>query len=239
MSQIMSKLKEHLSENTFLRLFLAVYCPPVAVCDKGCFVFSVVFFLFFIQISCLCCALVLLFSSLGASLFAGSTSAMFYDWAHALTNLIPENCPQAAAVFIQIFVFYLIYAVFLVLVIMLFDFLIGFFSFLFHVPAALIAILVCLFSDNNRNALVPHSTSDYAGLARFSWKNVREALILLNRLVLCFFFPPLAVADMGLRKMLLVCLLSFCGWIPGTVTVFFLVLRQYNTKFQTKKKGAA
>ena len=235
---LMSKLKEHLSENTFLRLFLAVYCPPVAVCDKGCFVFSVVFFLFFMQISCLCYALALLFSSLGASLFAGSTSGTFYNWAYDLTSLIPEDWPIIIAGCVRMLGFLLIMGVLWVIVIMLFDFLIGFFSILFHIPAALIAVLACLFTDNNKKALVPHSTSDYAGLAHFSWKNVREVLLILNRIILCFFFPPLAVADMGLRKMLLVCLLSFCGWIPGTITVFFLVLRQYNTKFQTKKKGA-
>ena len=44
------------------------------------------------------------------------------------------------------------------------------------------------------------------------------------RIILCFIFPPLAVFDKGLGAILLVLLLTFLGWIPGTIAALILCL---------------
>jgi uncharacterized membrane protein YqaE (UPF0057 family) len=37
------------------------------------------------------------------------------------------------------------------------------------------------------------------------------------RVILAIFFPPLAVIDMGCGSVLIVFLLTLCGWIPGVI----------------------
>lgn len=229
-NSISSSLTKRLNGNLFLRLFFAVYCPPVAVCDKGCFIFSLVFFLYFIQVTCICVAFVFIFSTIGTTLVAGSTSAFCFDVIfEQLFSAIPETCPNSAALFFKLFFAVLVCAIYTIVVLSVFDFLIWFFSCLFHIPAVLIAVLVCLFTDNDRNALVP-DCSNAPRKVRFSWAHVREGLILLNRALLCYFFPPLAVSDMGLKKMILVGLLTLCGWYPGVIMVSFLILRNNSTQ---------
>lgn len=44
------------------------------------------------------------------------------------------------------------------------------------------------------------------------------------RFILCFIFPPLAVFDKGYGAILLVLLLTFFGWIPGTVVALVICL---------------
>jgi len=44
------------------------------------------------------------------------------------------------------------------------------------------------------------------------------------RIILCVIFPPLAVFDKGLGAILLVLLLTFLGWIPGTIAALILCL---------------
>ena len=39
----------------------------------------------------------------------------------------------------------------------------------------------------------------------------------LGRVLLCIFFPPLAVLDKGCGSVLMVLLLTLLGWIPGTI----------------------
>jgi uncharacterized membrane protein YqaE (UPF0057 family) len=39
----------------------------------------------------------------------------------------------------------------------------------------------------------------------------------LLRALLCIFFPPLAVLDRGCGAILLVFILTLCGWIPGVI----------------------
>jgi len=37
------------------------------------------------------------------------------------------------------------------------------------------------------------------------------------RVVLCIVFPPLAVLDKGCGALLIVTLLTVCGWVPGVI----------------------
>jgi uncharacterized membrane protein YqaE (UPF0057 family) len=37
------------------------------------------------------------------------------------------------------------------------------------------------------------------------------------RVLLAVFFPPLAVIDRGCGSMLIVFLLTLCGWVPGVI----------------------
>ncbi|MBQ2127247.1 MAG: YqaE/Pmp3 family membrane protein [Bacteroidaceae bacterium] len=39
----------------------------------------------------------------------------------------------------------------------------------------------------------------------------------LLRVILAIFFPPLAVADKGCGSVLIVLLLTLCGWVPGVI----------------------
>ena len=44
------------------------------------------------------------------------------------------------------------------------------------------------------------------------------------RIILCIVFPPLAVFDKGLGAILVVLLLTFLGWLPGTIVALILCL---------------
>ena len=44
------------------------------------------------------------------------------------------------------------------------------------------------------------------------------------RIILCVIFPPLAVFDKGCGSILLVLLLTFLGWLPGTVAALIICL---------------
>ncbi len=39
----------------------------------------------------------------------------------------------------------------------------------------------------------------------------------LGRALLCIFLPPLAVLDAGCGSILIVCVLTLAGWIPGAI----------------------
>ena len=39
----------------------------------------------------------------------------------------------------------------------------------------------------------------------------------LIRVLLAIFFPPLAVVDRGCGSVLIVLLLTLCGWVPGVI----------------------
>ena len=38
-----------------------------------------------------------------------------------------------------------------------------------------------------------------------------------GRVLLCIIFPPLAVLDKGFGSILIVTLLTICGWVPGVI----------------------
>jgi len=39
----------------------------------------------------------------------------------------------------------------------------------------------------------------------------------LLRALVCIFLPPLAVIDRGCGSIILICLLTLCGWVPGVL----------------------
>jgi uncharacterized membrane protein YqaE (UPF0057 family) len=39
----------------------------------------------------------------------------------------------------------------------------------------------------------------------------------LIRVLICIFFPPLAVADKGCGSIVIVFILTCCGWVPGVI----------------------
>jgi len=47
----------------------------------------------------------------------------------------------------------------------------------------------------------------------------------LMRVLLCLFFPPLAVLDKGCGSVLLVSILTLAGWIPGVLAAVLLITR--------------
>ena len=52
----------------------------------------------------------------------------------------------------------------------------------------------------------------------------------LLRAIICILFPPLAVLDKGCGALLLVTLLTICGWIPGVIAAI-LVCTQDNNRY--------
>lgn len=47
----------------------------------------------------------------------------------------------------------------------------------------------------------------------------------LIRVLLAILFPPLAVADKGCGSVLIVLLLTFCGWVPGVIGALVILNR--------------
>ncbi|HEY6914197.1 MAG TPA: YqaE/Pmp3 family membrane protein [Paludibacter sp.] len=42
------------------------------------------------------------------------------------------------------------------------------------------------------------------------------------RVILCIVFPPLAILDKGCGSVLLVFILTCCGWIPGVIAALII-----------------
>ncbi|MDA0357409.1 MAG: YqaE/Pmp3 family membrane protein [Bacteroidetes bacterium] len=45
----------------------------------------------------------------------------------------------------------------------------------------------------------------------------------LFRVLLSIFFPPLAVLDKGCGSVLIVFLLTLCGWVPGVIAALIII----------------
>lgn len=45
----------------------------------------------------------------------------------------------------------------------------------------------------------------------------------LIRVILSIFFPPLAVLDKGCGSILVVALLTLCGWVPGVLAALIIL----------------
>ena len=45
----------------------------------------------------------------------------------------------------------------------------------------------------------------------------------LLRVLLAIFFPPLAVIDRGCGSVLIVFLLTLCGWVPGVIAALVIL----------------
>ncbi len=48
----------------------------------------------------------------------------------------------------------------------------------------------------------------------------------LLRALVCIFLPPLAVLDKGCGSILLVCVLTLVGWIPGIIGALVICTRE-------------
>jgi len=46
------------------------------------------------------------------------------------------------------------------------------------------------------------------------------------RVFLCIIFPPLAVLDQGCGSIVLVTILTLCGWVPGAIAALVIVTRK-------------
>jgi len=44
----------------------------------------------------------------------------------------------------------------------------------------------------------------------------------LWRVLLCIIFPPLAIMDKGCGSVIIVFLLTLCGWIPGVIAALII-----------------
>lgn len=49
----------------------------------------------------------------------------------------------------------------------------------------------------------------------------------LFRVLLSIFFPPLAVIDQGCGSIVIVFLLTICGWVPGVIAALVILNRGY------------
>jgi uncharacterized membrane protein YqaE (UPF0057 family) len=50
----------------------------------------------------------------------------------------------------------------------------------------------------------------------------------LGRALLCILLPPLAVLDQGCGTILIVTLLTICGWVPGVIAALVVCTRSGN-----------
>ena len=48
----------------------------------------------------------------------------------------------------------------------------------------------------------------------------------LIRVILSIIFPPLAVIDKGCGSLLIVFILTLCGWIPGVIGALIILNKQ-------------
>jgi uncharacterized membrane protein YqaE (UPF0057 family) len=47
----------------------------------------------------------------------------------------------------------------------------------------------------------------------------------LLRVLICIFFPPFAVLDKGCGSILIVFILTLCGWVPGVIAALVIATR--------------
>ena len=77
---------------------------------------------------------------------------------------------------------------------------------------------------------VPESVTNYCQFRIFSItflqisKNDTEMSLI--RVILSIIFPPLAVIDKGCGSVLIVFILTLCGWIPGVIGALIILNKQ-------------
>jgi uncharacterized membrane protein YqaE (UPF0057 family) len=59
----------------------------------------------------------------------------------------------------------------------------------------------------------------------FNFERFYDAMGIL-RAIICIIFPPLAVIDRGCGAILLVLILTCCGWIPGVIAAILFNTRK-------------
>ena len=50
-----------------------------------------------------------------------------------------------------------------------------------------------------------------------------KTIMSLLRVLLAILFPPLAVADRGCGSVLIVLILTICGWVPGVIAALVIL----------------
>ena len=55
------------------------------------------------------------------------------------------------------------------------------------------------------------------------WKPLKNSLLSLLRVILAIIFPPLAVLDCGCGSILIVTILTLCGWVPGIIAALIIL----------------
>lgn len=53
-------------------------------------------------------------------------------------------------------------------------------------------------------------------------KTFNITIMSLWRVLLCIIFPPLAIMDKGCGSVIIVFLLTLCGWIPGVIAALII-----------------
>ena len=235
-SEKKSYIQRLLHPDSFLRLFLCFFCPPVAVADKGCLVFSIVFLLYILQISVV--GTVVVFAISAAATFLIDTQLLLPIFT-ALGEIV-NNSTQDFYSFLlfagaRIMAYTLLVILFIFFSVMMFNFFISITSFLFLIPSIIIALIVCLIKPTCDTKIVPVLKSNYSKLSFFSLQQARLFFVGINRILLCYIFPPLAVSDMGFKKMFFVLLLTLCGWIPGVIAVLFCILKNETINLKGSK----
>ena len=228
-----------------IRLFLAVFCPPLAVADKGCAVFIPVLVMYVIQIAAT--SVIFLLSLYFTWYFCvdiplGQAVVRFLGIGEVFAEISTEEVDFSikwlwmmlrcqALLFIGLSIVMAIHLfcnILFGLVASGVNFILGF------IPI-LIAVIVCLLK--NEDPLRPEDMA--VSIWRdgiFSWASLRRLFVGADRVVLCMIYPPLAVADLGWKKVLLVYLINLFGMYPGAAAVFFCVIKKYSSKPESKKE---
>lgn len=236
-------MKDFFDNNRIIRLFLAVFCPPLAVADRGCAIFIPVFIMYVIQIAATSTVFMIglyaLWHWLGGRLggeilnwwftvfseISASEVDFSIEWFWIILRFLAWNFVAVSICVLIVMFCHLTFG----LVASAVNGILGF------IPILIGIIVVCLQKDKE-----PLRPEDMAvsiwrdGI--FSMATLRRLFVGANRVVLCMIYPPLAVADMGWKKMLLVYLINLFGLYPGAAAVFFCVIKKYSSKTENKKE---
>lgn len=225
----------------FIRLFLAFFCPPLAVADKGCMVFLPVFLLYLIQVT-----------ALGTVLFFGLYVAwwLFFECPLLLQlhGFLVDLCMQIQGPnptwICQVLCALGLDVVYFTAVLLawcissfIFTLISSFVNLVLGFLPILIAVISCITTDEADSLKPGKVLGPISRNGLFSMTAFRQLFLGANRIALCFIYPPLAVSDMGWRKMLLVFLINLLGWYPGVIAVFFCIVKKYSAA-RTVMKGA-
>lgn len=232
-----------LLSDRIIRLFLAFFCPPLAVVDKGCRVFLPVLCLWVLHLLALGTVLIFgLYISwwlfVECPFVVRLFSSLFNMWLDAAARNPAWIAPWLWSILCTLF--YDIAACGSALLIyMTANFVFGLISATINLTLGFVPILIAIlsmFSTTEQDALKPEKFIEpIRRNGVLSRQAFHQFFLGANRIALCFIYPPLAVADMGWKKMLLVFFFNLIGWLPGVCAVFFCVVKAFNTT----KKGEA
>ena len=79
-------------------------------------------------------------------------------------------------------------------------------------------IISCFFKANSHQ-----KNTMYLNDKIIIFANIKNTTMSLFRVILAIFFPPLAVIDKGCGSLLIVFLLTLCGWVPGVIAALVIL----------------